>query len=60
VSAVIAIATAPAIRALVDDQVNTWVATVPYVWVPSVLVVSALAGHLIIFRRIQRPESSAT
>ena len=52
VIAVIAIATAPAIRALGDDQVNTWVATVPYVWVPTVLVVSALAGHLIVFRRL--------
>lgn len=60
VIAVIAIATAPAIRALGDDQVNTWVGTVPYVWVPSVLVVSALAGHLVIFRKLRVAVGAAT
>jgi len=48
----IAIATAPFVRALGDDQVNTWVTRVPYVLLPAVLVACALIGHVLVFRKL--------
>lgn len=48
----IAIATAPFVRALGDDQVNTWVTRVPYVLLPAVLVAAALVGHVLVFRKL--------
>ncbi len=48
----IAIATAPFVRALGDDQVNTWVTQVPYVLLPAVLVAAALIGHVLVFRKL--------
>lgn len=42
---VIAVLTAPFIRAFGDGSVNTWVAYVPFVYLPAVMVVVALAGH---------------
>ena len=35
-------------------QLNTWVLFAPYVWLPAVLVGSALFGHLLVFKRITR------
>jgi hypothetical protein len=34
------------------DYLNEWVADPPYVWLPSVMVLAALAGHLVIFRSL--------
>ncbi len=31
---------------------NTWVASFPYVWLPTVLVTAALLGHVIVFRKL--------
>ncbi len=31
---------------------NTWVATFPYVWLPSVLVTAALLGHVVVYRKL--------
>jgi hypothetical protein len=38
-------------------NLNEWVAHPPYVWLPAVMVLAALAGHLVIFRalRLARP-----
>ncbi|AKQ63719.1 hypothetical protein A176_000631 [Myxococcus hansupus] len=33
-------------------QLNTWVLFAPYVWLPTVLVGSALLGHALIFRQL--------
>ena len=33
---------------------NTWVATFPYVWLPSILVTAALLGHIVVFRKLRR------
>ncbi len=33
---------------------NTWVASFPYVWLPSVLVTAALLGHIVLFRKLLR------
>jgi hypothetical protein len=49
---VIAIASTPAFRAFGDDRVNTWVTDPPFVWLPAVMVLAALAGHVLIFRAL--------
>ena len=33
-------------------RLNEWVADPPYVWLPAVMVLAALAGHLLIFRAL--------
>jgi len=45
---------APMVRAFGDDprHVNTWVLYFPYVWLPTVLVMIALAGHLVLTRKL--------
>jgi MFS family permease len=50
--AVIAVLTAPFIHALGNDQINSWVAYFPYVWLPGVMVVLAIAGHIAVSRRL--------
>lgn len=48
----IAIISTPLFAAYGPEQLNTWVADFPYVWLPGVLVPAALLGHLLIFRRL--------
>jgi len=50
--AVIAVLTAPFVRALGEGQINSWVAYFPYVWLPGVMVASAVAGHVAVSRRL--------
>lgn len=52
---VVAMASSPMVRAFGDDpaHVNTWVLHLPYVWVPAVLVVTALAGHVVVTRALR-------
>jgi hypothetical protein len=40
-----------------SDRLNVWVTYPPFVWLPAVMVLAALAGQLVIFRalRLQRP-----
>lgn len=54
VIAVVAVATSPTVRAFGDDprHVNTWVLHLPYVWLPAVLVLVALAGHIVTTRAL--------
>lgn len=54
VIAAIAVATSPMVRAFGDDprHVNTWVLHLPYVWLPAVLVLIALAGHIVTTRAL--------
>jgi hypothetical protein len=35
------------------DRLNVWVTYPPFVWLPAILVVAALAGHLIVFRALR-------
>ena len=60
VVAAIAIATLPPVHAFGDEpaHLNTWIAVAPFVWVPTLLVPVALAGHLILMRR-PRPSAHA-
>ena len=49
----VAIATTPLFEALGPTQRNTWIAHVPFIWLPTVLVPAALAGHLMIFAKLR-------
>jgi hypothetical protein len=53
---VIAVASLPRFAAFGTEpaRLNTWVMHLPFVWLPAVLVASALAGHLIIARALLR------
>jgi hypothetical protein len=53
---VVAILATPRFRVFGDEQLNTWVADPPFIWLPAVLVLAALAGHLVIFRALARRE----
>jgi hypothetical protein len=39
-------------------QLNTWVAHPPHVWLPTVMVVSALCGHILLTRRLLNERGS--
>lgn len=41
------------------EPANVWITTAPFVWLPTVLVMTALLGHILIFRRLmlERPGS---
>ena len=32
--------------------VNAWIAWWPFVWLPAVMVAAAVAGHVLVFRRL--------
>jgi hypothetical protein len=57
----VAILSTPRFAYYGTDRLNEWVADPPYVWLPAVLVLAALAGHLLVFRalRLQRMQSAA-
>lgn len=52
----IAISSLPAFAAFgsAPERLNTWVLHPPFIWLPTVLVGSALLGHLLIFRALAR------
>jgi hypothetical protein len=61
----IALLSAPTpIRVFHNQPANVWVTRFPFVWLPTVMVATALLGHLIIFRRLgmktRRAPGSAT
>lgn len=48
----IAVASTPMIAAFGPDRLNTWVAYSPFVFLPTVMVLWALVGHLVIWRAL--------
>ena len=46
----IAILSTPRFHAFGDDRLNVFITYPPFVWLPAVLVLAAMTGHLIIFR----------
>jgi hypothetical protein len=50
---IIAMISMPVFAAFGEDRVNVWVTYTPFVWLPAVMVLAALAGHLIIFRALR-------
>jgi hypothetical protein len=55
----VAILATPRIRYFGDTHLNVWVMHPPFVWLPAVMVLAALAGHLLIFRALAGPRSTA-
>jgi hypothetical protein len=51
---VVAILSTPLFRYFGDDRLNVWVTYPPFVWLPAVMVLAALSGHLLIFRALRR------
>ncbi len=51
----VAIASTPVVAAFgtAPSELNTWVLYPPFVWLPAVLVPSALLGHLLVFRKLR-------
>jgi hypothetical protein len=41
------------LRVFHNEPANEWVAHAPWVWLPSVFVVAAIIGHVIVFRRLR-------
>jgi len=56
VIAIVAIAGSPMFKAFGEEpeNVNSWVLYFPFVWLPTVLVVIAISGHIVIFRALRR------
>jgi hypothetical protein len=56
----IAVSSTPLFKAFGDtpERVNSWILYPPFVWLPAVLVGSALLGHLLLFRRLADAQSS--
>ena len=52
---VVAILSTPRLAMFGPDRLNVFVFYPPFVWLPAVLVLAALAGHLIIFRALRLP-----
>lgn len=51
---VIAILSTPTpLRVFMNEPANVWIAHAPWVWLATVLVPAAIAGHVIIFRRLR-------
>jgi hypothetical protein len=48
----IAILSTPRLRYFGNQQLNVWITYQPFVWLPAVMVLAALAGHLVIFRAL--------
>lgn len=49
----IAILSTPRFAYFGEERLNVWVTYPPFVWLPSVMVLAALAGHLLIFRALR-------
>jgi hypothetical protein len=54
----VAIASMPLLRLFGDEHVVTFVTYTPFVWLPAVMVLAALAGHLVVFKALRRRASA--
>jgi hypothetical protein len=54
VISVVALAAMPLIHAFgtAPESLNTWVAYFPFVWLPASLVTVAIAGHIVVLRKL--------
>jgi hypothetical protein len=50
---VVAILSMPTPFQMIEPD-NTWIAHFPYVWLPTVLVLAALLGHVVLLRKLTR------
>jgi hypothetical protein len=56
----VAILGTPKFQYFGPDHVNVWVLRPPFVWLPAVMVLAALSGHLIIFRALRRSSTPSS
>jgi hypothetical protein len=50
----IALLSAPTpVRVFMNEPANTWVTRAPWVWLPAVMVLAAIVGHVLVFRRLR-------
>lgn len=49
----VAILATPLFAVFGPDRLNVWVVHPPYVWLPTMMVVCALTGHLVIYRKLR-------
>ncbi|HEX9936223.1 MAG TPA: hypothetical protein VGB15_03850 [Longimicrobium sp.] len=51
---VVAMLSAPTpLRVFMNEPANVWIAAAPWIWLPSVFVVAAIAGHIVVHRRLR-------
>jgi hypothetical protein len=50
----VGILSTPRFRLFGDDRVNVFITYPPFIWLPAMMVLAALAGHLIVFRALLR------
>lgn len=55
----IAILSTPRLAYFGADRLNVWVTYPPFVWLPAVMVLAALAGHLVICRAVMMKSGAA-
>ena len=46
-------------RVFQNEPANEWIAHAPWVWLPTVFVLAAIVGHILVYRRL-RMEAAAT
>jgi len=56
----IAIGSAPFIQAFGPQQVNRWVAYLPFVYLPGVMVAAAIVGHVLVIRSLRQAARSTS
>lgn len=39
-------------RVFMNEPANTWITHAPWIWLPTVMVLAALTGHLLVYRRL--------
>jgi hypothetical protein len=50
---VVALLSAPTpLRVFMNEPANVWITHAPWVWLPSVMVLAALCGHALVYRRL--------
>jgi small-conductance mechanosensitive channel len=50
----VGILSTPPFRLFGDDRLNVFITYPPFIWLPAVMVLAALAGHVIIFRALSQ------
>ena len=48
------------LRVFHNEPANVWIARAPWVWLPSVYVVAAIIGHVVVLRRLRYESRRAT
>ena len=54
----VAVLSTPIFRWFGDERLNTFVAYPPFVWLPAVLVTTALMGHVLVWRKLAAARST--